>query len=149
VHLNQRALKLYLCAKGYCLWVMEVRFLGIGFKLLVDFVLVFVKVEKKDVLFLYWMVVFWGSAIGFGIDRFDIVIDMSVVWVLAERVLVFDEGWVKGMLHEMFVLFDSFLDVFGGSLAWVREYFTRVIELQYGLLSGLYVAFATGVVMPV
>src|SRR5262245_64331902 len=35
-HLNQRALKLYLRAKGYCLRAMEVRFPGIGQKLLTD-----------------------------------------------------------------------------------------------------------------
>src|SRR4026208_1744081 len=35
-HLNQRALKLYLRAKGYCLRAMEVRFPGISQKLLTD-----------------------------------------------------------------------------------------------------------------
>src|SRR6188508_1876670 len=48
-HLNQRALKLYLRAKGYCLRAMEVRFPGSGQKLLTDPAAALAKAEKKDV----------------------------------------------------------------------------------------------------
>ncbi len=67
-HLNERALKLYLRAKGYCLRAMEVRFPGIVQKLLADPVAALAKAEKKDVPLLYWMAASWGSAIALGVD---------------------------------------------------------------------------------
>jgi predicted anti-sigma-YlaC factor YlaD len=147
-HLNQRALKLYLRAKGYCLRAMEVRFPGIGQKLLVDPGPALAKADKKDVPLLYWMAASWGSAIGLGIDRPDIVIDMPAVRALAERALALDESWGKGALHEMFVSLDSLPDALGGSPARAREHFKRAIDLQQGQSPGPYVALATGVAVP-
>ena len=67
VHLNARALKLYLRAKGYCERAMEVRFPGIMQKLPADPVRALAKAEKKDVPLLYWMAASWGSAIALGV----------------------------------------------------------------------------------
>src|SRR6185503_3642729 len=144
--LNQRALKLYLRAKGYCLRAMEVRFPGIGPKLLTDPVPALAKAQKKDLPLLYWMAASWGSAIGLGVDRPDLVIDMPAVRALAERALALDESWSKGALHEMFVSLDSLPDALGGSRA--REHFARAVELQHGSSPGPYVALAMGVAMP-
>jgi predicted anti-sigma-YlaC factor YlaD len=147
-HLNQRALKLYLRAKGYCLRAMEVRFPGIGPKLLTDPVPALAPAGKKDVPLLYWMAASWGSAISLGVDRPDIVIDMPAVRALADRALALDETWGKGALHEMFVSLDSLPDALGGSPARAREHFARAVELQKGLSPGPYVALATGVAVP-
>ena len=147
-HLNARALKLYLRAKGYCLRAMEVRFPGIGPKLLTDPVPALAKAEKKDVPLLYWMAASWGSAIGLGVDKPDIVIDMPTVRALAERALALDETWGKGALHEMFVSLDSLPEALGGSPSRAREHFTRAVELQKGLSPGPYVALAIGVAVP-
>src|SRR6476619_8157044 len=122
-HLNQRALKLYLRAKGYCLRAMEVRFPGIGQKLLTDPGPALAKAEKTDVPLLYWMDASWGSAIGLGIDRPDIVIDMPAVRALAERALALDESWAKGTLHEMFVSLDSLPAALGGDPDRARKHF--------------------------
>jgi predicted anti-sigma-YlaC factor YlaD len=147
-HLNQRALKLYLRAKGYCLRAMDVRFPGIGQKLLTDPVPALAKAEKKDVPLLYWMAASWGSAISLGVDKPDIVIDMPVVRALADRALALDESWSKGAIHEMFVSLDSLPEALGGSPARAREHFAKAIELQHGLSPGPYVALATGVALP-
>ena len=147
-HLNARALKLYLRAKGYCLRAMEVRFPGIGPKLLTDPVPALAKAEKKDVPLLYWMAASWGSAIGLGVDKPDIVIDMPTVRALAERALALDESWGKGALHEMFVSLESLPEALGGSPSRAREHFTRAVELQKGLSPGPYVALAIGVAVP-
>src|SRR6476469_593624 len=106
-HLNARALKLYLRAKGYCMRAMELRFPGIGQKLLTDPVPALAKAEKKDVPLLYWTAASWGSAIGLGLDKPDLVIDMPAVRALAERALALDDTWSKGALHEMFISLDS------------------------------------------
>src|SRR3954469_2391113 len=68
-HLNQRALKLYLRAKGYCLRAMEVRFPGVTAALLKDPAAALKPAKKEDVPLLYWMAASWGSAIGLGIDK--------------------------------------------------------------------------------
>lgn len=147
-HLNARALKLYLRAKGYCMRAMELRFPGIGQKLLTDPVPALAKAEKKDVPLLYWTAASWGSAISLGIDRPDIAIDMPVVRALAERALALDETWSKGALHEMFISLDSLPEALGGSPEKARQHFTRAVELEKGLYPGPYVALATGVSVP-
>jgi predicted anti-sigma-YlaC factor YlaD len=147
-HLNQRALKLYLRAKGYCLRAMEVRFPGIEKTLLTDPAPALAKADKKDVPLLYWMAASWGSAIGLGIDKPDLVIDMPIVRVIAERALALDESWSKGTLHEMFVSLDSLPAALGGDPDRARKHFARAVELQKGLSPGPYVALATGVALP-
>src|SRR3954465_10905206 len=92
-HLNQRALKLYLRAKGYCLRAMEVRFPGIGPKLLTDPGPALAKARQADVPLLYWTAASWGSAINLGVDKPELVIDMPAVRALAERALALDPGW--------------------------------------------------------
>src|SRR5258708_38582288 len=52
-HLNARAFKLYLRARGYCLRAMEVRFPGIGPSLLKDPTPALAKAHKADVPLLY------------------------------------------------------------------------------------------------
>jgi predicted anti-sigma-YlaC factor YlaD len=146
-HLNERALKLYLRAKGYCLRAMEVRFPGIGPKLLTDPTPALAKAEKKDVPLLYWMAASWGSAIALGVDKPELVIDMPAVRALAERALALDESWSKGALHEMFVSLDGLPEALGGSPEKARQHFARAIELQHGESPGPYVALATGVVL--
>jgi predicted anti-sigma-YlaC factor YlaD len=147
-HLNERALKLYLRAKGYCLRAMEVRFPGIGPKLQTDTAAALAKAEKKDVPLLYWTAASWGSAIGLGLDRPELLIDMPVVRALAERALALDETWSKGALHEMFVSLDSLPEALGGSPTRAREHFAKAVELQHGQSPGPYVALATGVAVP-
>src|SRR6478672_3978768 len=82
VHLNERALKLYLRAKGYCERAMEVRFPGISERLLKDPAAALQPARKADVPLLYWTAASWGSAIGLGIDRPELVIDLPVVRAL-------------------------------------------------------------------
>ena len=148
VHLNERALKLYLRAKGYCERAMEVRFPGIMQKLPADPAGALAKAEKKDVPLLYWMAASWGSAIALGVDRPDLVIDMPTVRALAERAMALDETWSHGTLHEMFVSLDSLPPALGGNPERARMHFTKAVELQKGLSPGPYVALALGVAVP-
>jgi TRAP transporter T-component len=148
VHLNARALKLYLRAKGYCERAMEVRFPGIMQKLPADPVAALAKAEKKDVPLLYWMAASWGSAIALGVDRPDLVIDMPTVRALADRAIALDDTWSRGTLHEMFVSLDSLPPALGGNPERARMHFAKAVELQKGLSPGPYVALALGVVVP-
>jgi predicted anti-sigma-YlaC factor YlaD len=142
--LNARALKLYLRARGYCLRGMEVRFPGIGPKLLSDPVAALARARQSDVPLLYWTAASWGSAIGLGLDRPDLSIDMPTVRALAERAIALDDTWGKGALHEMFISLDSLPAALGGSPERARQHFKRAVELQRGASPGPYVALALG-----
>src|SRR5689334_14171841 len=147
-HLNARALKLYLRAKGYCMRAMEVRFPGIGERLVKDPVAALKPARKEDVPLLYWMAASWGSAIGLGIDRPELVIDLPVLRALTDRAIALDESWSKGTLHEMFISLDSQPEALGGSVERARAHFKRAVELQGGASPGPYVALAIGVAAP-
>jgi len=147
-HLDARALKLYLRARGYCMRAMEVRFPGISARLLKDPAAALKDARRQDVPLLYWTAAAWGSAIGLGIDKPDLVIDLPVVRALADRAIALDERWNKGALHEMFITLDSQPEALGGSVERARAHFRRAVELQQGLSPGPYVALAMGVAEP-
>jgi predicted anti-sigma-YlaC factor YlaD len=147
-HLNARALKLYLRAKGYCLRGMEVRFPGITPALLKDPAQALARAQKKDVPLLYWMAASWGSAISLGLDKPDLVIDLPTVRVLAERALTLDESWNAGTLHEMMISIESLPTALGGSPERAREHFARAVALQQASSPGPYIALALGVDVP-
>jgi predicted anti-sigma-YlaC factor YlaD len=144
-HLNDRALKLYLRAKGYCMRAMEVRFPGVTDRLNKDPKAALSRAKKEDVPLLYWTAASWGSAIALGLDRPELVIDVPTVRALAERALALDETWGKGAIHEMFISLDSVPEAMGGSVERARAHFKRAIELEKGASPGPYVALAMSV----
>jgi len=148
VKLNARAIKLYLRARGYCLRAMEVRFPGIGPKLLANPAPALANARKSDVPLLYWTAAAWGSAIALGLDRPELAIDMPTVRAIAERAIALDETWSKGALHEMFISLDSLPATLGGSPEQARAHFKRAVELQGGSSPGPYVALALGQALP-
>jgi predicted anti-sigma-YlaC factor YlaD len=148
VKLNERALKLYLRARGYCLRALEARFPGIGPKLLTNPAAALANARRTDVPLLYWTAAAWGSAIALGLDRPELAIDMPTVRALAERAIALDETWSKGALHEMFVSLDSLPSTLGGSAERARAHFKRAVELQGGSSPGPYVALALGQALP-
>ncbi|HEX5214882.1 MAG TPA: TRAP transporter TatT component family protein [Vicinamibacterales bacterium] len=146
---RERALKLYLRAKGYCFRGLEARFgKGTTDKLLQDPKAALAKAKKEDVPLLYWTAAAWGSAIALGIDRPDLVIDMPSVRDLADKALALDEAWSRGAIHELFISLDSLPEALGGSPEKARAHFARALELQRGLSPSPYVALALGVSVP-
>jgi predicted anti-sigma-YlaC factor YlaD len=149
VHLKNRAFNLYLRARDYCLRAMEVRFKGIGPRLLTDPAAALVKAKPKtnDVMLLYWTAASWGSAIALGLDKPEVAVDLPTIRVLAERALALDETWNKGALHEMMISIEGVPEVLGGSPERARKHFARAVELQNGLSPGPFLTLATGVVV--
>jgi predicted anti-sigma-YlaC factor YlaD len=144
-HLRERALKLYVRAKNYCVRALEVRFHGIDAVLLRDPETALAKARKKDVPLLYWSASAWGAAIALGVDQPDLAADFPVVRALVERGLALDETWNKGALHETMITIESLGEMLGGSEERARLHFRRAVELQKGVSPGPYVALATGV----
>lgn len=147
-HLDDRALRMYLRAKGYCMRAMEVRFPGISGALVKDPATALARANKQDVPLLYWTAASWGSAIALGLDKPELVIDVPTVRALADRALALDESWGKGALHEMFISLESVPEGLGGSAERARQHFKRAVELDHGLSPGPYVALAMCVSVP-
>jgi predicted anti-sigma-YlaC factor YlaD len=146
--LRDRALRLYVRGRDYCLRAMDVRFHGIHDKLLADPVAALAKTQKKDVPMLYWTAASWGAAISLGIDQPDLVVDLPTVRALADRALALDESWNNGAIHELLITLDSLPEALGGNPAQAREHFARAVALQHGDSPAPYVALATGVDVP-
>ena len=142
--LRNRALKLYLRARGYCFRALNVRFgERTSEQLLQNPDMVVAKAKREDVPLLYWTAASWGAAISLGIDQPDLAIDLPTVRVFADRAIALDETWEDGTLHELFVTLDSLPEVLGGNPARAKEHFAKAVELQKGLAPGPYVALAS------
>jgi tetratricopeptide (TPR) repeat protein len=150
VALNQRALNLYIRAKGYCMRAMELRFPGIQRALLMEDTrdAILKRAARKDVKMLYWTAASWGAAISLGVDRPELVIDLPVVRALAARALALDETFQNGAIHEMLISLDSVSEAIGGSAERARAHFKRAVEIQKGASPGPYVSLAMGVALP-
>jgi predicted anti-sigma-YlaC factor YlaD len=143
---RDRALKLYLRARGYCLRGMDARFgAGTSDALVKDPAAALARAKREDVPLLYWTAASWGAAIARGIDRPDLVIDLPTVRALAERALALDGAWNRGAIHELMITLDSVPEALGGSPTRAKEHFAKAVEIQKGLSPGPYVALATGV----
>jgi predicted anti-sigma-YlaC factor YlaD len=146
---RDRALKLYLRARRYCLRAMNERFGDQASEMLLQEPAAVVrKAKRDDVPLLYWTAASWGAAISLGIDRPELAIDLPTVRVLAERALALDSAWNKGALHELFITLDSLPEALGGNPARAKMHFDQAIALQKGQSPGPYVALATGVAVP-
>lgn len=140
--IDERTLKMYLRAHGYCARALEVRFKGITGALLLDPVPALAKAKKQDVELLYWSAASWGLAMALNPDT--LAIDFPAVRALAERGLALDETWWNGALHELMIVLDS-QELLGGSFERAREHFDKAIAMQKGLLPGPYISLAMGV----
>ena len=143
--LHERALKLYLRARGYGLRGLEKRCRGISSELQFDPVKAAARIEKRDLPMLYWTAASWGSAISLGKDRPELLADLPAIRALMERGLALDEGYEQGAIHEALILLDALPEAMGGSEARARGHFARAVELSKDTRASPYVTLATTV----
>lgn len=149
VELRDRALKMYLRGKGYCLRGLEEKVHGITAQLTKDPDAAVKRLKsKKDIELVYWTAASWGGAISLGRDKPNIFVDFPAMRALAERTLVLDDTWSDGAPHELMITLDSLPAALGGDPAKAREEFQRAVDLQKGLSPGPYIALALGVSQP-
>lgn len=144
VLLDERAARLYLRGRDFCMRGLDVRSKGIADRLASDPVAALTSMTKADVPVLYWTAASWGSAIALAPDRPDLLIDFPTVRALIDRALALDEAWNRGAIHEALITIES-IETLGGSPNKAREHFRRAVALQGGQSPGPYVALATGV----
>jgi predicted anti-sigma-YlaC factor YlaD len=140
--IDDRTLKMYLRAHGYCQRALEVRFKGVTDALLREPETALLKARKSDVELLYWSAASWGLAMAMNPD--ELAIDFPAVRALAERGLALDPGWWNGALHELMITLNS-QALLGGSEDEARRHFARAVQLQKGLSPGPYISLATGI----
>jgi predicted anti-sigma-YlaC factor YlaD len=145
---RRRAQRLYLRARGYGLRGLEVEHPGLAERLLARPEAAAAELELEDVPLAYWTAAAWGSAIGAGKDRPELVADVPAVRALLERALELDEDWDAGALHAALVPLAALPAAMGGSWELAARHFERAAELSGGLDAGLFVTYAEAVALP-
>jgi predicted anti-sigma-YlaC factor YlaD len=144
---KQRALKLYLRARGYSLRGLETTHPGIGGRLQQDPAVAAAELQRDDVPLAYWTAAAWGAAIGLGKDRPELLADLPAVRALLERVLALDESWQGGAVHQAFITLEAATPG-PDSMEKAKQHFARAVELANGHDASPYVAYAEAIAIP-
>jgi predicted anti-sigma-YlaC factor YlaD len=140
---RERALRLHLRARGYCLRALELRHPGLGRELVrTDPARALARAARRDIELLYWTGGAWGSAVALGLERPELVADLPVVRALFARALELDRDWGEGALHEAMIPLAALSGLHGGSPERAREHYERAVELSGGRRAGPHVAYA-------
>ncbi len=145
-HQHERALKLYLRARGYCFQALDLTLPDAREALVRGTEGALDNTRPEHVRLLYWTAASWGSTIAAGLDRPELVADLPAVRVLLERALELDDDYDRGALHDaMMVLEFAEIQSGAGSLERAREHFERALELSDGTRASTYVTWANSV----
>ena len=140
--LKDRALKLYLRARGYGLRGLELKHKGITERLAKDPATAAQEVTVREQPMLYWTAAAWGAAIALGKDRPELVADFPTVKALMKRALALDENFEDGAIHEAMIAIEAVPPEMGGSVDRAREHFERAVAISQGEKPGPYVTLA-------
>ena len=143
--LRERALKLYLRARGYGLRGLELRHPGISEELKLRPEQAAAKLTLPELPMLYWTAAAWGSAISVAKDRPDITADLAAVKALMVRGLALREDFDHGAIHEAMIVLESLPAAMGGSPDRARDHFRRAVALSSGQRASPYVTLAESV----
>lgn len=141
-HQKERALNMYLRARGYCQRVLELRSKGISGRLATEPERAVRELGKDDLELIVWTGSSWGSAIALGADQAELVADLPVVRELLLRAVELDSDYGDGLLHEAMVILESLPETMGGSPEQARHHFERALELSGGKRASTYVTYA-------
>lgn len=147
-HQYDRALRLYLRARNYCLRALDVRHPGLDEGLRRSPKEAVAEAGEDDVPYLYWTAASWGAAIKVGTHRPDLLIDLPAVRFLVERLLELDPDYDRGAVQEAAMLLYSLPENMGGDHETSRRFRDRAIEMHGGRRASTYVSFATSVSVP-
>jgi predicted anti-sigma-YlaC factor YlaD len=146
--LRERALKLYVRGRSYCIRALELRRAGIERRLQTEPSNALAWATQKDVPLLYWTGASWGAAIAIGLDRPELVSDVPAVKALIMRALELQEDYDRGAIHAIMISLEGLPEAMGGSPERARRHFERAAQLSGGQDPGPYVTFAQSVALP-
>ncbi len=146
---RQRALKLFLRARGYTLRGLAAAHPGIDERLRREPTAGAAELTKDDLPLAYWTAAAWGSAIGVGKDHLDLLADLPAVRAIVERCLALDESWGGGALHAAMIGLETATPAaLGGSPEHAKAQFDRALELSGGHDAMLFVTYAEELAVP-
>lgn len=145
---RERALKLYLRARDYCLRSLELESPGIGRQLEVAPATALAAFGLDEVPLLYWTGAAWGGALSLGKDRPELMADLPAVRALIERSLELDPDYDLGAAHSVMIVLEALPEAMGGSPERARDHFEQAVALSRGLSAGPYVTLAKQVSVP-
>lgn len=145
---RERALKLYLRARDYCLRSLELESPGIGRQLEVAPETALAAFGVDEVPLLYWTGAAWGGALSLGKDRPELMADLPAVRALIERSLELDPDYDLGAAHSVMIVLEALPEAMGGSPERARDHFEQAVTLSRGLSAGPYVTLAKQVSVP-
>lgn len=140
-----RALKLYLRARDYCLRSMELQSPGVTDSLIDQSSSALDSFGAEQVDLVFWTGAAWGAAINVGQSRPDLVADLPAVRQLMDRALELDETYEMGAIHAVLISLEALPETMGGSPERARYHFDRAVELSSGLSATPYVTLAESV----
>lgn len=146
--LQDRARKMYLRGRDYCLRSIELGHPGFRDKLLKDPVAAVAALQKKDVALLYWTGASWGKAVALSLDRPELAGDFPVVQALIRRALALDESFNMGAIHDVMITLESLPKEMGGDPDRARKHYDRALELTKGHSASPHVSYAMGILLP-
>ena len=148
VQLQDRARRMYLRGRDYCLRSLEVKYPGIGAALAADAPAAVARVTRSEVALLYWTGASWGKAVSMSLDRPELIADLPAVSAIVRRALSLDESFNRGALHEVMIALESVPEARGGLPRRARQHFERAVALSGGASAGVYVSYARSVLVP-
>ena len=113
--LNDRAVRMYVRARDYCLRRAELDYPGITERLKLDPENAVTVFGEDDVETMYYLGGSWGLAISNGLDQPALAVDLPAVRALMARALSLDEDYNRGALHGAMITLESLPEVMGGS----------------------------------
>ncbi len=143
---RQRAGRMFLRARGYCLRALERRYPGIGAALANAPAAALARTQRRDAELVFWTGASWAAAISSLRQDLDLVADLRIGHALLRRANDLDATWDRGTIHETLVAVEAALaPASGGSLERAREHLRLARALSGGRRIGPLVTFAESV----
>ena len=146
--LNERALRMFARARGYCSRLLDARHRGLSAELRKNAQSALARADKADVPALFWLGVSWGGEISLASNQLLRLPELVSVRAVMNRALALDEAWDQGAIHEAMISFDGMPALLGGSSDRAAKHFARAVELSNGQSAFAYVTMASSVAVP-
>ena len=148
---RERAIRMYLRARGYCLRELAVRHPQLAEALTRQprtALPMVAATAKADVPALFWTAVTWAGELSLADNQILRIGELAVVRALLARALGLDESWAGGTIHEAMIALEGLPALLGGSAARARTHFDRAVALSNGQSAFAFVTYATSVAAP-
>jgi predicted anti-sigma-YlaC factor YlaD len=147
-NLQERARKMYLRGRDYCLRSLELGYPGITARLAKDPEQAAAALQKKDAPLIYWTGASWGKAVSLSLDRPALAGDFPIVRALVTRALALDESFNLGAIHEVMITLESLPEDMGGNRDRARTHYERAVALTNGNSATAHVTYAMAILLP-